>query len=188
MTLIGVDEVGRGCWAGPLLVVALQADRALPNGLTDSKQLTKRAREQFATELEACCQWGEGWVSPAEIDALGLTESMRLAVRRALDELGVSLNDEIIMDGNYNYCPPEYTRVQCLVKADAFVPEVSAASIIAKVRRDAYMVDQDEKYPNYGFAQHVGYGTAAHVKAMQLHGITEIHRKSFKPVQKSMNI
>lgn len=188
MSLIGIDEVGRGCWAGPLLVVAARAKAQLPVGLTDSKQLSKKAREQFLTELVRLCDYGEGWVAPSEIDELGLTTAMRLGVARALAALGAHMHDEIVMDGNYNYCAADFTNVRCIIKADATVPEVSAASIIAKVQRDAYMTEQAAEYPEYGFGAHVGYGTAAHAKALADYGVTALHRKSFKPVQKCMNI
>lgn len=188
MTRIGIDEVGRGCWAGPLLVVAARATGTLPTGLTDSKKLSKLARERYTRELQNVCVTGEGWVWPSEIDSLGLTAAMRLGVARALDAVEAHLDDEIIMDGNYNYCPVEFTNVQCIIKADGSIAEVSAASIVAKVKRDVYMTEKALDFPAYGFESHVGYGTATHILALKQHGLTDIHRKSFKPIQKIMNI
>lgn len=188
MALIGIDEVGRGCWAGPLLVVAVRAQQPLPAGLRDSKKLSKAKRDTMAAQLEAVCAYGAGWVQPSEIDELGLTAAMQLAVARALDALMVQTDEEIIMDGNFNYCSPEFLNVQCIIKADDTIAEVSAASILAKVKRDAYMSEQALIFPAYGFDKHVGYGTSLHAEALKQHGLTEIHRKSFKPIKKIMSI
>lgn len=183
MNMIGVDEVGRGCWAGPLLVVAARATRRLPEGLADSKQLTKSQRESLMEGISEACQIGEGWVQPEEIDEHGLAGAMRIGVTRALLDIGASLNDEIIMDGTVNYCPEQYTNVTTKAKADQSVPVVCAASIHAKVTRDAHMVRIAKFHPFYGFEKHVGYGTAIHQAALKVHGISKIHRRSFKPVQ-----
>lgn len=183
MGLIGIDEVGRGCWAGPLLVVAARATAVLPVGLTDSKKLSRLARQRLAQELHTVCETGEGWVTPAEIDELGLTSAMKLAVARALKELGAQATDEIILDGNINYCDPHFSNVTCVIKADATVPTVSAASIIAKVLRDTYMFEQAKRMPEYGFEQHVGYGTTLHSAALQNYGVSELHRLSYKPIK-----
>lgn len=180
--LIGIDEVGRGCWAGPLLVVAARAKSSLPAGLKDSKQLTKIARENLHEAIQEVCDLGEGWVQPEEIDQFGLARAMRLGVQRALMNLGVTHDQEIIMDGLVNYCPEEFTAVRTIVKADATHPIVSAASIYAKVMRDAHMTRLAQFYPYYGFEKHVGYGTALHSAALKVHGISKIHRRSFKPV------
>ncbi len=185
--MIGIDEVGRGCWAGPLLVVAARQHCELPLGLRDSKQLSARKRQQFTEEIKQSCDLGLGWVKEAEIDKLGLAGAMRLGVKRALDELG-ALNDErIIMDGSVNYCSDNYTHVECVVKADDQFPIVSAASIYAKVLRDDYMAGIATQHPNYGFEKHVGYGTQAHLEAIQQFGVLPIHRKSYKPIQRLLN-
>lgn len=183
MNTVGIDEVGRGCWAGPLLVVAARANNALPDGLADSKLLSKTRREGLIEAIKSSCQLGEGWVQPKEIDELGLTSAMRLGVSRALIALGVSPEDEIIMDGLINYCPEEYTNVKTIAKADQIHPIVSAASIYAKVTRDAHMVNVSKIYPFYGFEKHVGYGTAMHMSALQSQGVSTIHRLSFKPIK-----
>ncbi len=182
-TTIGIDEVGRGSWAGPLLIVAVQASGSLPEGLTDSKLLGQGHRESFAKEIRRTCKIGEGWVSAAEIDAHGLSQAMRTGVKRALIQLRASGSDEIIMDGLVNYCPPLYTQVHCMPKADKIYSIVSAASIWAKVTRDAYMRQAALMFQNYGFEKHVGYGTALHLKALQTHGVCELHRLSFRPVK-----
>ena len=181
--MIGIDEVGRGCWAGPLLVVAARDTRALPGGLADSKTLTKARREALLAGIQASCDLGQGWVEPAEIDQLGLTGAMKLAVQRALEALQADTAEDIIMDGNYNYCPPGYTQVTCVVKADASYPIVSAASVFAKVSRDKRMAELALEHPGYGFEKHVGYGTKAHLEALQQRGITVLHRQSYKPIQ-----
>lgn len=182
MRQIGIDEVGRGCWAGPLLVVAARAKTDLPAGLADSKVLSKQRREQLFAALQATCTFGEGWVEPAEIDEHGLTAAMQLGVARALVALDADGDEEIIMDGLINYCDSTFRHVQCVAKADSLHPIVSAASIYAKVRRDGRMAELAEQYPVYGFDRHVGYGTKAHQDALRAHGVTPLHRRSYKPV------
>lgn len=181
--MIGIDEVGRGCWAGPLLVVAARQKAVLPEGLADSKVLTKTRRLALIGLITGSCDIGEGWVEPDEIDALGLTAAMRLAVERALLALKTLPDESIIMDGNYNYCPDRYLNVDCVIDADATHPIVSAASIYAKVKRDQYMTDLAQTLPGYGFESHVGYGTKAHRLALQEHGVSASHRRSYKPIQ-----
>ncbi len=184
MRIIGIDEVGRGSWAGPLLVVAARATATLPDGLADSKTLSKSRRDLLFDEIKLTCQLGEGWAEPEEIDSLGLTQATRIAVSRALIMLGPSFDNKIIMDGNYNYCPEEFTNVQCIVGADNIHPIVSAASIYAKVLRDRHMFRIAQLYPAYGFDKHVGYGTHLHELMLRVHGPTAIHRKSYSPVKK----
>ena len=180
--MIGIDEVGRGCWAGPLLVVAVRGVGALPTGLADSKQLTKKRREALVNDIKIACDIGEGWVTPLEIDTEGLAGAMRLGVARALAATQTGSDEEIIMDGKSNYCDQAFTNVQCVVKADALYPLVSAASVYAKVKRDALMADQAQAFPEYGFEKHVGYGTALHMSALKAHGVSAIHRRSFRPI------
>jgi ribonuclease HII len=181
--LIGIDEVGRGCWAGPLLVVAARAKRTLPDGLADSKLLSKQQREALLEAIVETCDLGEGWVQPEEIDRFGLAGAMKIGVSRALLALGAAFHEDIVMDGTVNYCPDDYIAVKTVAKADQLHPIVSAASIYAKVQRDAHMARAAIFYPFYGFEKHVGYGTALHQAALKVHGVSKIHRKSFKPIQ-----
>ena len=181
--MVGVDEVGRGCLAGPLLVVAARQIRDLPKGLTDSKLMTRRQREAIFQPLTSNFQFGEGWVKATEIDKRGLTEAIRLGVKRAFNQLRVHYSEQIIMDGPINYFSRRYRKVECLIDADANVPLVSAASIYAKVRRDRFMIELAKRYPRYGFDSHVGYATPEHLEALDRFGsLKRIHRQFFEPV------
>lgn len=181
--IVGVDEVGRGCLAGPLLVVAARAAGQLPEGLKDSKLLSRKQRQQILNKLSICCEWGEGWVKCSEIDRFGLSRALRLGAARALKRLGASAEDEIILDGKFNYLPKKYARSTAIIKADNSVAIVSAASIIAKVRRDRYMIELSVRHPKYRFENHVGYGTKAHMLALKkLGALKYVHRQSFLPV------
>ena len=178
--VIGIDEVGRGCWAGPLVVGAVVLSQPI-EGLKDSKKLTKKRREELsAIVLDRAAATGLGWVTAEEIDSLGLTRSTGLAAERALAQIKIDF-DEIIIDGNTNFLPRD-PRSKAIIKADDSVAAVSAASIIAKVARDAYMIQAALLYPEYGFEEHVGYGTARHVAAIKEHGICQLHRRSYKPI------
>jgi ribonuclease HII len=181
--MIGIDEVGRGCWAGPLLVVAARDSGVLPKGLDDSKKLSKKRREALFNDITLACDVGEGWITAKEIDAIGITNAMRLGVKRALMAINAQSSEVIIMDGNINYCAPDFTNVSCVVKGDSEYPVVSAASIYAKVLRDKAMADNALLFPGYGFELHVGYGTAMHAKALASLGVTTLHRLSYKPVK-----
>ncbi len=181
--VIGIDEVGRGSWAGPLLVVAARAKNDLPAGFADSKTLTKDRREELSVLIQEVCELGEGWVEPQEIDQNGLAQAMRMGVTRALINLGADFKDEIIMDGSVNYCPNEFINVKTVIKADSLHPIVSAASIFAKVERDGYMARVSQFYPDYQFEKHVGYGTSLHMNMLKEHGISDLHRRSFKPIK-----
>lgn len=188
---VGIDEVGRGCWAGPLVAgaVVLPADFAisLDGGwrLDDSKKLRRSDRDRANIGIrEAALAFGLGWVTAAEIDAVGLTQAVRLAMQRALDAITVAY-DEVIIDGSFNFLA-DNSKATAVVRADGSVPAVSAASIIAKVARDDFMTEQAALFPAYGFESHVGYGTQRHIEALRAHGICELHRRSYKPVQKYM--
>lgn len=152
------------------------------DGLKDSKLLTKKQREILAVQVRREAQaFGLGEATPAEVDELGLTEAVRLAMCRALEQITLPY-DEIIIDGNLNFFP-ENPKARAVIKADNSVPAVSAASIIAKVARDQYMEKIADNYPDYGFPSHVGYGTALHLERLKLHGVSDLHRLSFKPVR-----
>lgn len=192
--ILGIDEVGRGPWAGPLVVgaVILGPDFCpeklyLYQNLADSKQLTAKKRESLAPIIHqhaAAC--GLGWVSAAEIDQYGLSASLKLATRRAVKQILATKTTftEIILDGTVNFLQgtPLENKVTLLKKADSLIKEVSAASIIAKVARDHYMTEIAPQYPAYGFEKHVGYGTALHQKTLREHGICPEHRTSFRPI------
>ncbi|MBP5634003.1 ribonuclease HII [Candidatus Saccharibacteria bacterium] len=183
--LLGIDEVGRGPWAGPLVVGACVLREPI-EGLNDSKKLTAKHREKLAAEIHEKAYCGLGWVSAAELDELGLSAALRKACREAVKAVQAQKPEfnEIIIDGTINFLSdtPLGKFASVLPKADALVPEVSAASIIAKVARDNYMVKLAERFPGYGFEKHVGYGTALHRAALEELGPCEEHRKSFRPV------
>jgi ribonuclease HII len=189
--MIGIDEVGRGCLAGPLLVVAARQNGNLPAGLNDSKVLSRKQREDLFPVLIKVCSFGEGWVKPVEIDRLGLTAATKLGVRRALKQLGCSPNDQLMIDGNYNYAPKAYKNVSVVIDGDALIPVISAASVYAKVKRDSYMRSLAARHPKYGFESNVGYGTALHLAAIEAAGtIRYLHRHSFAPfrLQESLDL
>lgn len=184
--ILGIDEVGRGPWAGPLVVGAVVLGGKQIDGLTDSKKLTKKRRDELDIIIrESASAYGLGWVHADEIDELGLSESLRLATRRAVEQIKVPYH-EIIIDGTINFLADtgKGQYVTTMPKADLLVPSVSAASIIAKVARDNYMAEQDSLHEGYKFASHVGYGTAVHRAAIEEHGVTPLHRLSFAPLAK----
>lgn len=185
--MIGIDEVGRGAWAGPLLVVAFRLTGVLPLAVQDSKLVVKRRRELLVYDIQLAGDIGEGWVSPREIDEFGLTKAMKLGVARSLAAVKAKSTEEIIIDGPINYCDPNFVAVKAVINADALHPVVSAASIYAKVLRDTHMLKQAQTYSHYGFEMHVGYGTKRHQEALNQFGITAIHRRSYKPLARFKN-
>ncbi|MCQ2571089.1 MAG: ribonuclease HII [Candidatus Saccharibacteria bacterium] len=185
MKLLGIDEVGRGPWAGPLVVGACILREPI-EGLTDSKKLSAKRREVLAAEIHEKAFCGLGWVSASELDKIGLSAALRKACREAVQQVQAAHAEfnGIIIDGTINFLSdtPLGKFVTVKPKADLLVPEVSAASIIAKVARDNYMIELAERFPGYSFEKHVGYGTAAHKKALLELGPCEEHRFSFRPV------
>lgn len=178
--IVGIDEVGRGAWAGPMAVGAVLLGDAVIPGLTDSKKLTKKKRELLDIEIrQKAIAIGIGWVSAKQIDTIGLSAALKLASRRALALIHHDYK-EIIIDGTIALI--DDPRVTLLPKADLLIPSVSAASIIAKVARDNYMKHLDDVFPGYMFAGHVGYGTAVHRAAIETLGVTPLHRLSFAPL------
>jgi ribonuclease HII len=183
--VIGIDEVGRGAWAGPLVVGAVALQQPVP-ALQDSKLLSKIKRAELAKEIYQAAEFaGLGWVSASEVDDMGLTEATRLACTRAL--MGAPQAAKIQIDGAVNFLAdnPNCTTV---INGDALIPAISAASIIAKVARDEFMAEQAKYYPNYSFELHVGYGTSKHVESIAAYGLTPIHRLSFKPIRKFLEL
>ncbi|MBQ8156838.1 ribonuclease HII [Candidatus Saccharibacteria bacterium] len=183
MAILGIDEVGRGPWAGPLVVGACVLDGAGIEGLTDSKKLSAAKREALAQQICEQCEYGLGWVQAEELDEIGLAAALRKACQMAVKQIKVSFH-EIVIDGTVNFLreTPLAPYVQTMKKADLLVPEVSAAAIVAKVARDNYMKKLAEKYPYYGFEKHVGYGTATHRAAIEKYGLCPEHRRSFRPM------
>lgn len=180
--LAGVDEVGRGPLAGDVVAAAVILDPAAPiEGLNDSKKLTEKKRERLFDEIkEKALSWSLGRASVAEIDELNILHASLLAMKRAVDSLPVT-PEYALIDGNK--CPDISVRCEYVVKGDSRVAAISAASILAKVTRDREMVALDQQFPEYGFAGHKGYPTAVHMKALKEHGVTNIHRRSFRPVR-----
>ena len=193
--ILGIDEVGRGPYAGPLVIGACilgdwqnSENAEWIEKLTDSKKLSAKRREELYVLIkEKALATATGWVSSAEIDEVGLSEALRLATRRAVKQIQKTKVpfSEIIIDGTMNFLVGTKLEkyVSTLKKGDFLVKEISAASILAKVERDKYMIELDAIYPEYGFGKHVGYGTAAHQKAMEEFGLTPEHRRSFRPVR-----
>ena len=193
--ILGIDEVGRGPYAGPLVIGACilgdwqnSKNAEWIEKLTDSKKLSAKRREELYVLIkEKALAAATGWVSSTEIDEIGLSEALRLATRRAVEQIQKTKVpfSEIIIDGTMNFLVGTKLEkyVSTLKKGDFLVKEISAASILAKVERDKYMAELDAVYPKYGFGKHVGYGTAAHQKAMEEFGLTPEHRRSFRPVR-----
>ena len=171
--LCGIDEAGRGCLAGPLVVAGVILKRPI-KGLHDSKVLSEKKRELLYPQIIKNSQYKIIFTDNHTIDKIGLSLAIKHSILSILEELSPS---KTIMDGNTTFGIQD---IEAIIKADATVQEVSAASILAKVSRDRYMIKQDEIYPEYGFKQHKGYGTAQHIKKIKHHGLSILHRESFK--------
>ncbi|UAB69454.1 ribonuclease HII [Vibrio sp. SCSIO 43132] len=183
----GVDEVGRGPLVGDVVTAAVILDPANPiEGLTDSKKLSEKKRLALFPEIqEKALAWAVGRCSPDEIDELNILQATMVAMQRAIAGLKIQ-PDFALIDGNR--VPKLPMAGQAVVKGDLRVAEISAASIIAKVVRDAEMDELDKKHPEFGFANHKGYPTKAHFEAIEKHGVISEHRKSFKPVKRALGI
>lgn len=178
---IGVDEVGRGCLAGPVVAAAVLLGNEVIEGLADSKKLSPPRRAAMAElVIEECIAYAFGEASVAEIDQLNILEATLTAMQRAVSGI-VIVPDEVLVDGDR--CPDLPYPARAVVKGDARVPEIMAASIIAKQHRDAMMAELDQAHPAYGFARHKGYGTPEHVAALRRHGPCPAHRTTFAPVR-----
>jgi ribonuclease HII len=179
--IAGVDEAGRGPLAGPVVAAAVILDELQPiKGLADSKTLTALRREVLFDEIRAkalCCSIAQASVE--EIEQLNILQATLLAMRRAIDGLRLRPN-KVLVDGNR--LPLLDVLAEAIIKGDALVPSISAASILAKVHRDRWCVEYDLQFPQYGFAKHKGYGTAEHLAALRRHGASPQHRKTFRPV------
>ncbi|MBK8970191.1 MAG: ribonuclease HII [Hahellaceae bacterium] len=185
--IAGLDEVGRGPLAGPVLAAAVILDASRPiEGLRDSKKLTALKREALAETIkEQAAAWSFGWASVEEIDTYNILQATFLAMVRAVEGLSIR-PDHVFVDGNQS--PPLKVPCTPIIKGDDKVLEISAASIIAKVERDRYMQEMDQAYPGYGFADHAGYPTPLHLEQLQCLGVSPIHRRSFKPVRRRLEL
>lgn len=180
--IAGVDEVGRGPLAGPVVASAVVLNnRALIKQLKDSKKCTPRQRERLYDLIVKECNWSIGQASVKEIDKLNIFQATMLAMERAIEALDVS-PDEVLIDGPH--APKGISmKAQCIIKGDEREPAISAASIIAKVTRDRMMAQYADQFPGFGFESHKGYGTKAHMDAIAQLGVCPIHRKTFRPVR-----
>ena len=180
--IAGIDEVGRGPLAGPVVTAAVILDPNRPIlGLADSKKLTEKRRAILAAIIKQhALAWAIGRAEPEEIDQLNILQATLLAMKRAVEALSIEPSHALV-DGNQ--APKLMCSVTTIVKGDQKEPAIAAASIIAKVYRDKEMVLMEESFPGYGFAKHKGYPTKMHQEALMKLGVTVIHRRSFKPVQ-----
>ena len=172
--LCGIDEAGRGCLAGPLVVAGVIMIEKI-EGLNDSKVLSEKKREILFEEIIQKSTYEIVFTDNETIDEIGLSKAIKNAIMTIMKKLSPS---HTIMDGNTTFGITG--NIEAIIKADATVPEVSAASILAKVSRDRYIVEQDSHFPEYGFAKHKGYGTKQHVAMIEKYGLSPLHRKSFK--------
>lgn len=181
--ICGVDEVGRGPLAGPVVTAAVILDPEKPiSGLADSKKLSEKRRSELSEEIrEKALYWAIGRAEIEEIDQLNILHATMLAMKRAVESLSATPH-KVLVDGNR--LPALHCEAEAVVGGDAIHPCISAASIIAKVERDSEMIAMDALYPGYGFARHKGYPTKIHLQALEQLGVTPIHRRSFAPVRR----
>ncbi len=181
--MAGVDEVGRGPLAGPVIAAAVILDPEQPiQGLMDSKKISERKRILLALEIQKkSMAWAVGRAEHDEIDSINILQASLLAMKRAIESLAIE-PELVLVDGIH--CPDISFNVEAIIKGDNKIPAISAASIIAKVARDSEMIALDSQYPGYGFSQHKGYPTRMHIEALKELGVSSIHRKSFAPVKK----
>ena len=183
--ICGVDEAGRGPLAGPVSAAAVILDPAHPiEGLADSKKLSEKQRDRLAPIIrERALAWAVAYADVGEIDQLNILQATLLAMKRAVQALHIQ-PQQVLVDGLY--CPQTGIPSQAIVKGDSKIAAISAASILAKTARDALMLKLHEQYPQYGFDGHKGYPTAAHLAALREHGISDVHRRSFRPVREAL--
>ena len=189
--ICGVDEAGRGPLAGAVYAAAVILDPQRPiAGLADSKKLSEKKRDVLSVEIKQhALAWAIASSSVEEIDAINILQASLLAMQRAIDQLQLEFNitpDLVQVDGNQ--CPKIHLPCEAIVQGDSMVQAISAASILAKVARDAELYRLDRLYPQYGFAKHKGYPTALHLEMLALHGVLAIHRLSYAPVRKLLDL
>ena len=182
LLICGVDEAGRGPLAGPVSAAAVILDPANPiDGLADSKKLSEKQRDLLAPIIrERALAWAVAYAEVDEIDQLNILQATLLAMKRAVQALHIQ-PQQVLVDGLY--CPQTGIPSQAIVKGDSKVAAISAASILAKTARDELMLKLHDQYPQYGFDGHKGYPTAAHLAALREHGVSDVHRRSFRPVR-----
>ena len=183
----GIDEAGRGPLAGPVIAAAVILNpKKKIKGLTDSKLLTHKRREVLAEKIkESALAWAVGRADVLEIDSINILQATLVAMQRAIAALSI-LPEHALVDGNC--CPNLLCTTTAIIKGDLLIPAISAASIIAKVTRDAEMIEMDNLFPGYGFANHKGYGTDKHLRALRELGVCQIHRRSFTPVYNQLTL
>ncbi|MBP7806086.1 ribonuclease HII [Candidatus Gracilibacteria bacterium] len=193
-TVIGVDEAGRGAWAGPVVAACVlwQGKNPIRGILRDSKKMTPKDREKTYQEIlhgadSGKLVYGIGIISNDIIDSVGIREANRLAMQEALYKIqSVKINHDalILIDGrdNYLFDVPDLPRPKYIVRGDSLVPQIMAASVMAKVTRDRLLIEYEDVYPGYGFLQHKGYGTQIHQKALKKLGVSELHRRTYRPI------
>lgn len=182
----GVDEVGRGPWAGPVVAAAVMLDPGrIPEGLDDSKKLPAARREALAAALGGCARVGVGMASVEEIDAVNILQASFLAMRRAVIALAADRIGLVLVDGNK--APDLGWPARAVIGGDALCLSIAAASIVAKVARDRIMRDLAAVHPGYGWETNMGYGVRTHAEGLRRLGVTPHHRRSFKPVQLALS-
>jgi ribonuclease HII len=186
LLMCGVDEAGRGPLAGPVSAAAVILDPTRPiEGLADSKKLSEKQRDQLAPIIrERALAWAVAYAEVDEIDTVNILQATLLAMRRAVLALPIQ-PQQVLVDGLY--CPQTGIPSKAIVKGDSKIAAISAASILAKTARDELMLKLHTQYPQYGFDRHKGYPTAAHVAALREHGVSEVHRRSFRPVREALS-
>lgn len=192
--ICGVDEAGRGPLAGAVYAAAVILDPAKPiQGLADSKKLSEKKRDALALEIKAhALAWSIAHSTVEEIDEINILQASLLAMKRAIEAVQLSLSEteqlksgrlNLLVQVDGNKCPKISLPCEAIVKGDSKVQAISAASILAKTARDAALYELDQQYPMYGFAQHKGYPTAAHMALLRQHGVSPVHRRSYAPVR-----
>ncbi len=185
LLICGVDEAGRGPLAGPVSAAAVILDEANPiEGLADSKKLSEKQRNELAPIIrERALAWAVAYAEVQEIDQLNILQATLLAMKRAVHALSIQ-PQQVLVDGLH--CPQTGIPSRAIVQGDSTVAAISAASILAKTARDQLMLQLHEQYPQYGFDGHKGYPTAAHLAALREHGVSDVHRRSFRPVREAL--
>lgn len=183
-TVAGIDEVGRGCWAGPVIAAAAVVNPdTLPDGIQDSKKISATRREQLYHQLKYCAIISIGMASVVEIDKLNILGATKLAMQRAYQTLPVR-PDHLLIDGN------QLPEIPCpmypVIKGDSVSLSIAAASIVAKVTRDTIMQELAQTFPHYGWENNAGYGTKSHIQGLDTAGVSIHHRRSFRPIRQRL--